>query len=261
MIGLRKFTGKTILARRRGRSIDAVDRPTCKACGAYIDSVDGPCPNCGHGGEAEEMEEEVSTPWGKSQADTMVQLALGLDIRLFTDQYGTPHIRFPQGSNPHEVYKTWSLRSGKVKTWLADLLWKAFGKAPGGEAINSALNVLKAQAHEGPQMHLYNRVAPDGLGGIYIDMADDQWRAIHVNEKGWKVVNHPPILFRRFNHQLALPYPVPGGNVEELLEFANLKDPNSSYRPYLIPSVTFMDPTAAASRWRPSPSASWSTPA
>ena len=32
---------------------------------------------------------------------------------------------------------------------------------------------------------------------IYLDMCDDQWRAIEVTAEGWRVVEEPPVLFRR----------------------------------------------------------------
>lgn len=158
----------------------------------------------------------------ESQADIMVRLALSLDIRLFTDQYDNPHIRFPN----NDIYKTYPLKTGAVKQWLSKLLWDTMGKAPGGEASNSALNVLKAMAREESNIPLYNRVAPGVMGDIWIDVADPQWRAIHVTREGWKMVNAPPVLFRRFSHQKALPEPVRGGSFEDILQFANLKDKN-----------------------------------
>lgn len=156
----------------------------------------------------------------KSQADSMVELAMDQDIQLFIDQYDAPHIRF----HSSDVYRTCSMKSIKVKQWIAKLLWDTEEKAPGGEAINSALNVLRAHAREESVIQLHNRIAPDDIGGIYIDMGDESWSAIHVNRNGWMLKGQPPILFRRFTHQAPLPMPVRGGSVAHLLDFANLKD-------------------------------------
>lgn len=157
-----------------------------------------------------------------SQADRMIALALLGDIRLFTDQRREPYIRLWRG----EVYVTLRLRSREVKAWLAGLLWKDEEKAPSNEALQSALNVLEAMAREEAEIPLYNRVALDDLGGIYIDMADEGWRAIHVTREGWDVSDVVPVFFRRYSHQKALPYPVRGGpeSIRRLLDFAHIED-------------------------------------
>lgn len=158
----------------------------------------------------------------ESQADIMVKLALAEDIRLFTDERRDPYIQVFMS----EAAKTVKLRSREIRAWLSGLLWNDRKKAPGSEALMSTLNVLAAMAYEGDMIPLYNRVAPSYVDGIYIDMADEQWRAIHVNREGWKIVNSPPILFRRYNHQKPLPEPVRGGSgsVAHLLDFTNIRD-------------------------------------
>jgi len=156
----------------------------------------------------------------QSQADRIITYTLKQDVRLFTDQRGTPYIK----AQMSEVYETRRLRTRAIRAWLAGLMWREEKKAPGSEALASALNVLEAQANEGSVMPLYNRVASDGLGGIYIDMADTEWRAIHVTMDGWEISDTPPVLFRRYSHQKPLPKPVRGGSVLPLLDFMNLKD-------------------------------------
>ena len=168
-----------------------------------------------------------------SHKDILIFIALELDTRLFVDQYDTPHIRFPVD----EIYKTYPLRSNIVKQWLAKLLYDTIEKAPGGEALNATLNVLKAKAREEAQIPLYNRVAPGAGGAIWIDMADYFWRGIYVTKDGWKKVDTPPILFRRFSHQLPLPDPEPGGDVREILEFSNLHNPQHSLL-YVVDTVS-----------------------
>ena len=176
-----------------------------------------------------------------TQADRIVQLAQGMDSQLFTDQYGTPFIRIHLHNDRDRSYATYPLKAGAVRDWLAGLLWRAEDKAPGGDALSSALNVLKAIARGGLQATLYNRVAPDEKGGIYIDMGDSRWRAIHVTAEGWEIDDDPPIIFRRFSHQRALPEPVKGGTIEQLLQFANLKDPKHQLL-YLVTTVTSFIP-------------------
>jgi hypothetical protein len=51
---------------------------------------------------------------------------------------------------------------------------------------------------------------------IYLDLCDDQWRAVEITARGWRVIDSPPVLFRRPNGAQALPVPLPGGNLEDL---------------------------------------------
>jgi hypothetical protein len=44
-----------------------------------------------------------------------------------------------------------------------------------------------------------------------------------VTVEGWKIVDKPPVLFRRYAHQAALPDPTLGGSVADLRKFLNLK--------------------------------------
>lgn len=38
---------------------------------------------------------------------------------------------------------------------------------------------------------------------IYIDLGDETWRAVRIDAKGWQVTDRPPILFRRYDRELA----------------------------------------------------------
>jgi len=174
-----------------------------------------------------------------NQADRMILLAQAQNISLFTDQRSDPYIQLYRD----EVHVTLRLRSREVKAWLAGLLWKDEEKAPSGEALSSALNVLEALANEEARLPLYNRVASDDLGGIYIDMADDLWRAIRVTREGWTIKDHPPTFFRRYSHQKALPNPKRGSPeaIRHLLDFAHIEDEDEKLL-YLVAVVSSLIP-------------------
>lgn len=154
----------------------------------------------------------------KSQADKLVALCLLQDPTLFIDQTGMPFAWINQkGANV-----TLPLRSRLFKSWLSSLLWEAEQKAPGNEAISSASNILVSKAtFEGPRITLYNRVAP-GENCFWLDMTDDKHRAIKVTAQGWTIVDDPPILFKRYSHQLPLAIPVRGCDLWRLLDFFNI---------------------------------------
>jgi energy-coupling factor transporter ATP-binding protein EcfA2 len=155
------------------------------------------------GFQAESEESEKGEPERKSQADKLVGLCLVEEPTLFKDQTGTPFAWV----NQKGVKVTVPLRSRLFKSWLSSLLWEAEQKAPGNEALSSALNVLVSKAmFDGPRITLYNRVAL-GDNCFWIDMTDDKHRAIKVTAEGWTIIDNPPILFKRHSHQLPLAIP------------------------------------------------------
>lgn len=173
----------------------------------------------------------------ESQADSLVKLALANAKVLFHDDRGVPYIQLHKS----DVSITCRLRSREIKSWLAGLLWKTYEKAPNQEALGSAINVLDAQCQEGPLHKLYNRIAPGQNGSIWIDMADEKCRAIHITREGWQIVDNPPILFRRYSHQKPIPEPVKGGDVHQILQFANIKDEGDKLL-YIATAITYLIP-------------------
>ncbi len=111
------------------------------------------------------------------------------------------------------VRRTLKLRGRDFRRWLAGSYYEATGKAANNEAVSSALAVLEAKASfDGRELELSNRFAwrDDGL---YVDMADAAWRVAKIASSGWSVMDKPPVLFRRYNHQKALPDPIKGGKL------------------------------------------------
>jgi hypothetical protein len=184
--------------------------------------------------ELEKIEDEAKGCGGTpSQADMMILLCLQQKPVLFHDQHETPYARIKQ----KDVTVTVPIRSRAFKVWLANLLWQAVQKAPGTEALYGAINVLQAKAlYEGVKHTLYNRVAP-APDGIWIDMADDRWRAIKVTAEGWRIVEDPPILFKRYSHQKPLVEPKNGENPWVFLDFVNIDEKDENTRLLLLCDV------------------------
>jgi hypothetical protein len=61
---------------------------------------------------------------------------------------------------------------------------------------------------------------------LYLDLADEHWRAVTIDRDGWKVVGCPPVRFRRSPGMLPLPVPERGGSIEALRPFLNLSNWN-----------------------------------
>ena len=122
------------------------------------------------------------------------------------------------------------INSKKFKNWLSFLFYEREYKGVGRDAVSSAIMVLMGKAQkEGKEYTLYNRVAPTD-DGIWLDMCDENWRAIKITRDGWEIVENPPILFRRYSHQKPLCNPVkPSSELEaaqnamKLLDHVNIK--------------------------------------
>jgi hypothetical protein len=57
---------------------------------------------------------------------------------------------------------------------------------------------------------------------LYIDLADDQWRAVEIGLNGWRIVADPPLRFRRSAGMRPLPLPKRGGSIDDLRPFLHI---------------------------------------
>jgi hypothetical protein len=122
--------------------------------------------------------------------------------------------------------ETWPIRSKRFRTWLRRCYYDATGAAAGAAAIGSALDLLEARAQfDAPERVVSIRVA-EHAGRIYLDLADEHWRAVEIGPDGWRVLECPPVRFRRSPGMLPLPVPEHGGSIEALRSFLNLSNEN-----------------------------------
>jgi hypothetical protein len=122
--------------------------------------------------------------------------------------------------------QTWPIRSKRLRTWLRRRHYQETGQALGAGAIRSALDLLEAQAQfDGPERTIHVRVA-EHAGHIYLDLADESWRAVEIGPAGWRVIESPPVRFCRPAGMLPLPLPEPGGSIEALVPLLNLGSRN-----------------------------------
>ena len=154
---------------------------------------------------------------GPTQADILIDLAGTAE--LFHDADGAAfadlHI------NGHR--QTWPVRTKGFKRWLARQFFEATGGAPSSEALQSALNVVEAKAHfDAPELPVFIRVG--GIDGkLYLDLGDEAWRAVEIDATCWRVIDKPPVRFRRAAGMQPLPVPTRGGSVESLRSFLNVQ--------------------------------------
>ena len=160
---------------------------------------------------------------GKSKESQATKLVdLGRRTPLFHDTEGNAYASVPVDDH----YETWRLRSGGFRTWLSRQYWQMEGAIPRAGAIQDALTALEGLARfDAPELPVHLRHAHVD-GALYIDLGDARWRAIEVTAAGWRVLDDPPVKFRRPRGTLALPEPVRDRShgVEWLREFLNIRD-------------------------------------
>jgi hypothetical protein len=157
---------------------------------------------------------------GPSQADILIDLALSAELFHAPDGTGFADLDI----NGHR--ETWPIRAKGFRRWLARRFFEATQGAPSSEALQSALNVIEAKAHfDAPERTVHIRVG--GLDGkLYLDLGDATWRAVEIDATGWRVIDNPPVRFRRAAGMQPLPVPVAGGSIEVLRSFLNVHSDN-----------------------------------
>ena len=87
--------------------------------------------------------------------------------------------------------ETWPIRSKRFRSWLRRCHYEATGEAASAAAIRSALDLLEARAQfDGPERAVHIRTA-EHAGRIYLDLADEHWRAVEIGPDGWRVIGSP----------------------------------------------------------------------
>jgi hypothetical protein len=153
---------------------------------------------------------------GTTQAERLLAIARG--ATLFHDEAGDCYADFE--INGH--YETWPIHHKNTRLWLAYAFFQETGKLPSSTAMTTVLEQATACAtFDGPTAKVFLRNARHD-GKIYLDLVDDTWRAIEIDGAGWRIVERPPVRFRRTKGML--PLPVAGGTVAELRPFLNVAD-------------------------------------
>jgi hypothetical protein len=151
------------------------------------------------------------------QADILIEIAQGAELFHTAGGIGFADLHI----DGHR--ETWSIRAKGFRRWLTRRFFESTGGAPNSEAMQSALNVIEAKAHfDAPERTVCIRVG--GLNGrLYVDLCDAAWRAVEIDASGWRVINDPPVRFRRAAGMQPLPTPAPNGSIEVLRSFLHAR--------------------------------------
>lgn len=168
---------------------------------------------------------EAREPWqeedGKpTHADILLRLAGDFE-HFHSGPARDAYVRVPMADH-REVWAVDS-RSPRIREILTHRFLMEQGRAPSRDALNTAVDTILAKCAAGPKVDVHVRFARS-RDTIYLDMADAKWHAIEVNGNGWRVVDNPPVLFRRPSGARALPTPARGGSLDLLRPLVNAGD-------------------------------------
>lgn len=121
--------------------------------------------------------------------------------------------------------QTFPIRGRGFKLWLLYGFYIGTeGGAPNREAVNSALDSIEATARfKGPVRDVFVRVGEHN-GKLYLDLANDDYQAVEIDKEGHRVIDNPPVRFRRAPGMEALSIPEPGGSIDNLRRLINVKN-------------------------------------
>lgn len=153
-----------------------------------------------------------------NQTDKLLEIAKELDV--FKTPGGEFYAQLP--INNHK--EVWPLRSRYLKDWLIVEFVKQHSQAPNPNSLNAALQVLEAQSRFTTNVREVFIRLGSHEGNIYLDLCNEKWEAIKIDDEGWSVVKTPPVMFRRVNGMLPLPKPERGGDINELKKHVNVSE-------------------------------------
>jgi hypothetical protein len=166
--------------------------------------------------------EQTEAPEGRRRkADILVELAC--QAQLWHDPEGNPWATVPAGGHKEH----WRIESKNFRRWLAKQYYAREKSAPDDRALRDALRVVEYEAIMGPEYPVHTRLAyHKATGRLYLDLCDDQWRAVEIGPDGWRVIpsDQVPVKFWRAYGMLALPEPQRGGELERLRRYLNVPD-------------------------------------
>jgi hypothetical protein len=160
---------------------------------------------------------------GVSKAGSFLARLLG-EVELWHDESDEPFITLPQDGHK----ENWKIgtRSRPFRRWVSKRYYEATGGALTANVLADLATLLEGKAvFNGPRYTLFRRTA-EHEGAFYLDLCDDEWRAVEIGPNGWRVVSDPPVKFRRAKAMQPLPVPQKSKYFLKrlLLRFLNVKE-------------------------------------
>lgn len=169
--------------------------------------------------EFDKIDNEIRGNNKKSAATLLVEIVEATNsIELFRNETGETFAHVLIDNH----FETWRTKSQQFEYWLRKIYLEKYKKVPSNNSVKEAVANISGKAYFlGNQYVLSNRVAKID-DALWYDLADKMWKAVKITKIGWEIVDNPPILFRRYSHQLSQVIPMHNGDIKNVLKFVNL---------------------------------------
>ena len=155
----------------------------------------------------------------KKQADILIEIANSFCV-YFHNELGECFAKIKVKNHT----QIWVIKSSGFKDWLGYEFYKLTNTGISNNAFKDALDTLSAKAKfDGVSQEVYLRVAQT-KDRIYIDLCNDDWQVIEIDNQSWRILDTSPIAFIRNAGVRALPMPKTGGNIELLKQHLNINE-------------------------------------
>lgn len=156
----------------------------------------------------------------QTQADIIIKCIEGEGIQLFHTEDKEAYVDVDNG----ERRETYNVHSKEFQNWLRGRFFKETNSAPTPSSLQIALGTIEAKAiFEGEKREVFLRIG-NLNGRIYIDLGGDDWQAVEIDRESWRIIQKPPVRFRRPTGIQEIPAPKKGGLINDLKEFLNLEN-------------------------------------
>lgn len=166
-----------------------------------------------------ELRDEASVSTRTPIAKRLVEQALSTGAEFFHTPAGDAYATVAIGDHR----ETMPLDSRAFKRWLGRMLHDEGNVASAAQLTDATTRLEATAIYDGAEHLVHVRIAGDDEV-VYIDLGDEAWRVIEVRSTGWRLLDDPPVKFRRTPAMQPLPEPQPGGSVDLLRAYINVPD-------------------------------------
>ncbi|MBO4693239.1 MAG: hypothetical protein J5659_02450 [Clostridia bacterium] len=167
----------------------------------------------------------------ETQAETIIRSVKEKNAVLFHDEFKDPHVAIM--NNGH--YEIFEIENRIFDIWLNRLYYFAKKKPAKKENVLQAKEILKSMAifENRKAIALKTRVALYD-NSFWYDLSNDNWQAVKITNRGWEIVDNPPIIFRRYRHQKHQIQPSKDGDIRRILKYINIQDNHTLFLCWLV---------------------------
>jgi energy-coupling factor transporter ATP-binding protein EcfA2 len=157
----------------------------------------------------------MKTPTGDTEMDDQeknLEKIVKKNVQLYNSPYYGAFTRVQSG----DYQKVYLLYSDDFREYLRSMYYKKYDQYPRTRLLQEFIHSLEHQAKDGShEKTLFVRIASTKKA-IYLDLCDEEWRAVKITADGWKVVRKPQVMFLRTEGCLPLPKPVEAKNPKQV---------------------------------------------